>query len=216
MNTWVKKAWQENRTFLIFIALMFVFRSAIADWNEVPTGSMKPTVIEGDRVLVNKMAYDLRVPFTHISLLKRGDPQRGDIITFDSKAPGKRMLKRTIGLPGDVVELRDNVLIINGERLNYVPHSSSLAAVDQLEDLFGVKHIVRLSRIKSDYSSFGPVEVPEGHYLTLGDNRDNSGDSRVFGFVPRKEIVGRTRSLVLSLDYDNYYIPRKGRFLQPL
>lgn len=86
MRKWVLKAWKENKSFLLFIALMFVFRSAVADWNEVPTGSMKPTIVEGDRILVNKLAYDIRVPFTHIPLLKISDPARGDIIIFDSKA----------------------------------------------------------------------------------------------------------------------------------
>lgn len=83
MNSWVINAWKENKSFILFLALMFVFRSAIADWNEVPTGSMKPTIIEGDRILVNKMAYDIRVPFTHIPLVKLADPDRGDIIIFD-------------------------------------------------------------------------------------------------------------------------------------
>ena len=74
MKHWICKAWKENKSFLIFIALMLIFRSAVADWNEVPTGSMKPTILEGDRILVNKMAYDIRVPFTHISLFQRSNP----------------------------------------------------------------------------------------------------------------------------------------------
>ena len=83
--------WKENKTFVIFITLMLVFRSALADWNTVPTGSMKPTILEGDRIAVNKMAYDLRVPFTTISLIKLADPERGDIVVFDSKASDKRL-----------------------------------------------------------------------------------------------------------------------------
>ncbi|MEW8316063.1 MAG: signal peptidase I [Candidatus Thiodiazotropha endolucinida] len=78
--------WNGNRSFIIFVVLLLTFRSVIADWNVVPTGSMKPTILEGDRILVNKMAYDLRLPFTHISLLKRGDPARGEIVIFDSEA----------------------------------------------------------------------------------------------------------------------------------
>src|SRR5690606_17182877 len=80
VNNRLNKLWRDNRSLVIFLLLMLLFRSAVADWNEVPTGSMKPTIIEGDRILVNKLAYDLRVPFTHISLLKLADPQRGDII----------------------------------------------------------------------------------------------------------------------------------------
>ena len=119
MNNLISSYWKDNRSFLLFILLMMVFRSAIADWNDVPTGSMKPTIIEGDRILVNKMAYDLRVPFTHIPLLKRADPVRGDIIIFDSSAADKRLVKRVIGLPGEVIAMRNNRLIINGRQLAY-------------------------------------------------------------------------------------------------
>src|SRR6187402_3582202 len=91
--------WKENKSFFIFVVLMLVFRSALADWNTVPTGSMKPTILEGDRIAVNKLAYDLRVPFTAISLLKLADPERGDIVVFESKASAKRLVKRVIGLP---------------------------------------------------------------------------------------------------------------------
>src|SRR5690606_29012522 len=119
VNNRLNKLWRDNRSLVIFLLLMLIFRSAVADWNEVPTGSMKPTIIEGDRILVNKLAYDLRVPFTHISLLKLADPQRGDIIIFDSQASDKRLVKRVIGIPGDTVELVDNVLHINGEQLVY-------------------------------------------------------------------------------------------------
>lgn len=216
MNKRVLKLMAENKTFFVFIALMLVFRSAVADWNEVPTGSMKPTILEGDRILVNKLAYDLRVPFTHISILKRGDPVRGDIIVFDSVASDKRLVKRVIGVPGDMISLSNNVLTINGQELSYDAMDSKGETIDQLENLLGVEHIVRLNRNGSRLSNFSPVRVPAQSYLAMGDNRDNSGDSRVIGFVPRKEIVGRSRSVVLSFNYDNYYIPRSGRYLQPL
>ena len=195
---------------------MTVFRSSIADWNTVPTGSMKPTIIEGDRILVNKMAYDIRVPFTHHSLYNIADPARGDIIIFDSKVSDLKLVKRVIGVPGDVVELTDNVLRINGETLSYEDLSSTPVTQDKSEDLLGVPHNVRVRKAGSSLSSFQPVRVPDGFYLALGDNRDNSSDSRVIGFVPRREIVGRTRSVVLSFDYDNYYIPRSDRFFHTL
>ncbi len=216
MIAWISKTWKDNRSFVLFLGLMFIFRSAIADWNEVPTGSMKPTIIEGDRIFVNKMAYDIRVPFTHIPLLKLADPARGDIIIFDSKASDKRLVKRVVGIPNDVVEMHENVLKINGEKLDYQDVSQSRSTIDLLEDLIGVKHQVRVSKSGSRLSSFKPVVVPENSYLALGDNRDNSADSRVIGMVPRNEIVGRSSSVVLSLNYDNYYIPRSGRFFQAL
>jgi len=209
-------AWNDNKVFIIGIALMFVFRSAFADWNEVPTGSMKPTILEGDRILVNKMAYDLRVPFTHISLYKIADPERGDIIVFDSKVSDKRLVKRVIGLPGDSVALENNVLSINGTLLNYKVLGATAMEVDKLENLLGVEHSVRLNKAGSRLSSFGAVTVPAGFYLAMGDNRDLSADSRVIGFVPRDELVGRSRSVVMSFNYDNYYIPRADRFFHQL
>ncbi|MDB3936280.1 signal peptidase I [Granulosicoccus sp.] len=216
MRNSLRRILKENKTIFLFIILMTVFRSSIADWNTVPTGSMKPTIIEGDRILVNKMAYDIRVPFTHHSLYNIADPARGDIIIFDSKVSDLKLVKRVIGVPGDVVELTDNVLRINGETLSYEDLSSTPVTQDKSEDLLGVPHNVRVRKAGSSLSSFQPVRVPDGFYLALGDNRDNSSDSRVIGFVPRREIVGRTRSVVLSFDYDNYYIPRSDRFFHTL
>lgn len=216
MKNWFQKTFQENKSLLLFLTLMFIFRSAVADWNEVPTGSMKPTIMEGDRILVNKMAYDIRVPFTHISLHKIADPARGDIIVFDSKVAEKRLVKRVVGIPGDKVEMINNVLYINGDELDYSDISVTADFVDRLENLLGVEHRVRLSRYGAAVSSFNPIIVPEGSYLALGDNRDQSADSRSIGFIPRDEIVGRTRSVVLSFNYDNYYIPRSDRFLHRL
>ena len=216
MNRWVINAWRENKTFLLFITLMMVFRSAFADWNEVPTGSMRPTIVEGDRLFVNKLAYDFRVPFTHISLLKLSDPVRGDIIIFDSQSSENRLVKRVVGVPGDIVEMKDNLLTINGEQLDYVTTTSTGSAEIKLENLLGERHFIRIDKSGSRLSNFQSVEVPAEHYLVLGDNRDNSADSRVIGFVPRYEIVGRPRSVVLSLNYDNFHIPRKNRFFHTL
>lgn len=216
MKSWLREAWNDNKSLLLFIALMMVFRSAVADWNEVPTGSMKPTIVEGDRIFVNKMAYDFRIPFTHISLLKVADPNRGDIIIFDSSMSDKRLVKRVVGIPGDMVAMRNNIVSINGHPLSYFRMSGDENYVDSLENLVGVEHFVRINTRGSALSSFEPIRVPPESYLVLGDNRDNSADSRVIGFVPRNEIVGRSRSVVLSFNYDNYYIPRSGRFFQSL
>jgi len=210
------KILKENKSFILIMALMFVFRSAVADWNTVPTGSMKPTILEGDRILVNKMAYDIRLPFTHISLLKLSDPARGDIIIFDSKVSGKKLVKRVVGKPGDIVEMKDNILYINGSELTYDAASSVFPKSDKTENLLGVQHFIRVQEGGSRLSSFRPVKVPSDHYLALGDNRDNSADSRVIGFVPRAEIVGRSKTVVLSFNYDNFYIPRSNRFFHTL
>lgn len=216
MNSWLAKQWKENKSVLVFLGLMLVFRSAIADWNEVPTGSMNPTIVEGDRIFVNKMAYDLRVPFTHISLKKISDPERGDIVIFDSKVSDKRLVKRVIGLPGDIVEMNNNQLVVNGEALNYQPLASGDAFIDKIESLNNIEYVVRTQKEESKFSSFSSVTVPEDKYLVLGDNRDNSADSRFIGFVPRDEIVGRSKMVVLSFDYEKFYMPRSDRFFKAI
>jgi len=214
MKRFLSKSWQENKSFIIFLSLMFVFRSACADWNTVPSGSMKPTILEGDRIAVNKLAYDIRVPFTHISLIKLADPERGDIVVFDSTVSDKRLVKRAIGIPGDTVAMSNNQLLINGVAIQYEKNAGN---IDQLEHLFNITHVVRISDPNDHaFANFPPVTVPANHYLMLGDNRDNSADSRVIGFVPRDEIIGRSRAVVMSLNYDNFYVPRADRFFKSL
>ncbi|MFI2812537.1 signal peptidase I [Microbulbifer sp. JSM ZJ756] len=198
------------------MALMLIFRSALADWNHVPTGSMRPIIQVGDYILVDKLAYDLRVPFTHRSLVRLGEPARGDIVVFDSGVTGNRLVKRVIGTPGDTVALRGNQLVLNGVPVQYQLHTDSPASRELLEMLPGQPHPVRLEREANRLSSFAPVSIPADYFLVLGDNRDNSADSRVIGLVPRREIVGRAHRVLLSLDYDNYFLPRQGRLLRPI
>ncbi len=212
----VREFFVEYRGFLLFVALLFVFRSSFADWNRVPTGSMIPTIQIGDHILVDKMAYDLRVPFTHISLKKMADPERGDIVVFDSAVLNKRMVKRVVAVPGDVIEMDGNRLILNGEPQPYVINRNLPAELEWKENLAGVEHLIHTRHYPSPYASFDAVMVPDDFYYVMGDNRDNSHDSRAIGLVPRNEIVGRTESVILSLDYDNWYLPRSDRFWQPL
>ncbi|SAL23304.1 signal peptidase I [Caballeronia udeis] len=214
------RLWRENRNLIAFLVLMALFRSAIADWNVVPSGSMLPTIREGDRIVVDKMAYDLRVPFTHIAIAHLHDPQRGDIVTVDSSAAHELIVKRLIGLPGDVVAMRDNVLYINGKRAGYQPvditgvEGDASSPGEYLDEKLGhVTHVVRLSVLApSPRRSFGPVTVPKGEYLMLGDNRDDSADSRYFGFFPRNELMGRATRVAYSLDPDRHHMPRLDRF----
>jgi signal peptidase I len=217
MKTGLIRAWRDYRGFALFIVLMIIFRSALADWNVVPTGSMNPTILEGDRILVNKLAYDFKIPLTHISIYKFGDPKRGDIVIFDSKVADTRLVKRVIGLPGDTVEMRDNRLTINGIEARYSNVEYAADAIFAIESDVSMSHRIELARTGgSRLSTFGPVKVPKDRYLVLGDNRDNSADSRVYGFIPREEIVGNARTIVFSLDYDHYYIPRVDRFFHGL
>lgn len=221
MNTssFIRKGFREYRGLLAFVALMVVFRSAIADYNVVPSGSMMPSVLIGDRILVDKMAYDLRVPLTHVRIARLNEPKRGDIVTVDSKEAGELLLKRVVGLPGDVVELRDNVLYLNGVAVRYAPakvaplEGDTEAGALYRDEMLGTEaHLVRLSQTHPSLrSSFGPVVVPPDHYMALGDNRDNSADSRYYGFFSRAELMGRVKRIAFSLDSERAYRPRFDR-----
>ena len=216
----IAKLLGRNKGFIALMLCMIMFRSALADWNVVPTGSMQPTIKIGDRILVDKVAYDIRLPLTHISLLHLADPQRGDIVVLDSHAANERLVKRVIGLPGDEVAMRGNVLYINGHAATYINGSYSGIHDDlqhpahyEIEHYGDMRHAIRLSaNWPSPASNFGPVKVPKGQYLLLGDDRDNSMDSRYFGFFPRGEIVGRSRYVAASLDPQHHYLPRNDRF----
>ena len=215
-----KKVLREVRIFVLMILIVSSLRSALADWNDVPTGSMKPTIQEGDRVVVNKLAYDLKVPFTTIDIFKWDDPQRGDIVVLFSPVDGTRLVKRVVAIPGDKVEMRDNQLFVNGRIAKQSPIAEvttdgSLAYVND-EDLYGHNHRVMLTPEIPAVRSFGPVTVPEGNYYVLGDNRDNSKDSRFFGFVPRREIIGEAKGVFVSADLDRWLRPRVSRFFTPL
>jgi signal peptidase I len=216
----------EIARFLLLVLMLFAFRSAIADWNDVPTGSMEPTILPGDRIFVNKLAYDLKVPFTTERLLQWADPARGDIVVLFSPADGKRLVKRVIGAPGDTVAMRDSRLIVNGVPAVYTSPNESgnvgfaePAEAEQitiLESFDAFTHPLTLTPSRPAVRSFGPVVVPPDRYLVLGDNRDCSADSRFFGFVDRKKIVGKASTVVLSVDLENYFCPRLSRFLTTL
>jgi signal peptidase I len=223
----VGQYWRDYRGALAFIILMLGFRSAWADWVYVPTGSMNPTIIEGDRLLVDKHVYGLRIPFTRIHVTRGEDPQRGDVITFDSPADGKLLVKRVIGVPGDVIAMSDERLTVNGIPDRYMPadrrDTRSLLLATQAEQPQAWRetaghciHDILLLPDRPSPSTFGPVVVPAGMYFVLGDNRDNSADSRYIGFVPRRDIVGEATEVVMSLDPDRYRLPRARRLFIPL
>lgn len=213
---------QELKPLLIIALVMFAMRSALADWNDVPSGSMKPSILVGDRVFVNKLAYDLKVPFTTWHLAQWDNPKRGDIVVFFSPADGKRLVKRVVGLPGDRIELANNHLLVNGTPVEYNPLSqktiAGLSPAEQppheyaTEELPGHPHPVMTTPAVPARRNFGPVLVPTGQYFMMGDNRDDSFDSRYFGCVERGEIVGRATAVIFSLDHEAYYLPRWHRF----
>jgi signal peptidase I len=222
-----KILWHEFLQPLLLVAvIIFPFRSAVADWNLVPTGSMKPTILEGDRIFVNKLAYDLKVPFTTLHLATWGAPARGDIVVLYSPEDGERLVKRVVGLPGDVVSMRDDRLFINGGPLDYGPAApADVAAHGALdagtnvvarERLGAHDHPVMFQPQVAAMRDFGPIVVPDGEFFVMGDNRDRSKDSRYIGFVPRARIVGRATAVVVSLDPEHYYMPRSDRYFVAL
>ncbi len=223
----VREVWRDYRGAVLFFALMFCFRSAWADWVTVPTGSMNPTILEGDRLLVNKHAFGLRVPFTLTRLTAGEDPARGDIVVFDSPRDGISLVKRVVAVPGDTVTLDGETLIVNGRRARYVGGDAAqlrglLASTRAQEPLvfretgLGRDHDILLLPARVAQQRAGPLSVPEGMYFMLGDNRDNSADSRYIGFVPRRNIVGRATRVVVSFNPDAHYLPRRDRLLIPL
>ncbi len=216
-----KKVLNEIRIFVLMILIVSSLRSVLADWNDVPTGSMKPTIQEGDRVVVNKLAYDLKVPFTTIDIVKWGNPKRGDIVVLFSPADGVRLVKRVAAVPGDKVEMRENQLFINGQLakqspISVVPTDDYGSAYVLNEDLMGHNHRMMVTPDIPAVRSFGPNIVPEGNYFVLGDNRDNSNDSRFIGFIERRRIVGKAVAVAFSLDRKHYFVPRFNRFFEGL
>ncbi|OHE89542.1 MAG: signal peptidase I [Verrucomicrobia bacterium RIFCSPLOWO2_12_FULL_64_8] len=227
MKRFLLQLWREwFRPFLVAAAIVLPFKSAIADWNYVPSGSMKPTILEGDLVYVNKLAYDLRVPFTFTRLARWADPARGDIVVCFSPADGTRLVKRVIGLPGDMVELRNHRLFVNGapavytyldaNEMSHLPAADRAADFFAREDLGGRVHAVMIDPRRPALRSFAAAKVPAGSYLVMGDNRDNSFDSRFFGFVQRGQIIGKAVRVLGSVDLDHWACPRFDRFGQAL
>ena len=220
--------WEWLRPLIVLLIALTSFRSAVADWNDVPTGSMKPTILEGDRVFVNKVAYDLRVPFTTWRVAEWGDPRRGDIVVLLSPENGRRLIKRVIGVPGDVLALRRNRLYINGRQAGYQPLDGEIAGrlrPDQpfrrflvWEDLGGDRHPVMVTpSLHSPLGDFGPVTVPIDRYFLMGDNRDESRDSRAIGFIPRDLILGEAVGVAFSVDRaEGFPFLRPGRFFDAL
>lgn len=221
MKTSITLFFKENKSLLLFISLMLVFRSAVADWNDVPTGSMKPTIVEGDRILINKMAYDLKLPLSSQTLIKFSDPLRNDIVIFESKVANKRLVKRVIGLPGDTISMTNNKLFINKEVAQYTLLTKNKDYAVSQETIAGNSHFIRTKSLPGDstyqpLANFKEVSIPNGYYLMMGDNRDNSADSRVIGLVPRSEIIGRTQKVIFSLNYGQYLMPRNERFFKEI
>jgi len=216
MKSWIAK----NKGFLVFLLCFGVFRTAIADWNPIPSGSMRPTLLEGDVVFVNRLAYDVKVPLTDIVIAPTGDPKRGDIVTFSSPRDGTRLIKRVVGLPGDRIEMHGDTLTVNGVTAKYddfertpdpIAPGRVIDAVHTTEHLAGSDRSIQFLPAVRARRDFAPLVVPADAYFMLGDNRDNSEDSRYIGVVPRHLLIGRANHIVVSADILDHWHPRLGR-----
>jgi len=227
LSTASRYLWKEwIRPLAVIAAIVFPAKSALADWNWVPSGSMRPTILEGELVFINKLAYDLKVPFTTRHLAEWSSPQRGDIAVFFSPLDGTRLVKRVIGLPGDRIALHANRLTINGQPVawhdadntwrNYATPLEKHAATVNNETIGTVVHPIMQLAGQPARRDLEEIAIPAGKYFMMGDNRDVSFDSRYFGFVPREQIVGRADTVVLSFDTERHLMPRLGRWLSGL
>ena len=220
MRTKVRAWLRDNRWFVAFVLAFGVFRTAVADWNPIPSASMHPNLLEGDVVFVNRLAFDIKLPLTDVIVAHTGEPRRGDIVTFSSPEDATRLIKRVIGLPGDTIEMRGKRLLVNGQPAGY----ENLGLGDEPLAARGVKalhleeatadnrHEIQWLVQRALRDDFGPIVVPADHFLMLGDNRDNSIDSRFFGLVPRERLIGRAERILVSADYKDSWSLRFGRF----
>jgi signal peptidase I len=228
LRSFTRRLWRNwVRPLALPVLLVTSAKSAIADINFVPSGSMQPTILAGDVVFINKLAYDLRVPFTFARLGRWADPARGDIVVCFSPSDGTRLVKRVVGVPGDTIELRNEILFINGTRQSYaaLPEAATrdLNPAERSRALFaretlsgGRTHSVMILPGTAALRDFGPTRVPADGFFMMGDNRDNSLDSRFFGVVSRREIVGEAKAVFVSADLDRWLKPRFGRFFTAL
>lgn len=202
--------------FPIFLAVLLL-RGFIVEPFRIPSGSMMPTLLVGDFILVNKFTYGIRLPVTKQKLIDVNDPERGDVAVFRWPVnPRLDYIKRIVGVPGDKIRYRHKVLYVNGEAVDldtvgeYQPIGSGMRAkgsVEVRENLTGIEHNILVNPLVPDYSPscnyllYKEVTVPEGHYFVMGDNRDDSNDSRCWGLVPNENLVGKAFMIWFAWDW---------------
>ncbi len=223
LTIWIRlKAWlaDTGKQLAIAIVIVMFLRSSIIEPYKIPSGSMIPTLFIGDHIFVNKFAYGFKVPFTEFFLenplyiTEEKLPARGDVIVFKyPKDTTINYIKRVVGLPGDKFKIRDKVLYINGQEIKTekLVDPKLEAGIENdndrreltlySEDLLGVKHPVLYNMVNLLNSDFGEITIPTGRLLCLGDNRDRSSDSRIWGFVPLENIKGKAMFVWLNFNF---------------
>ena len=199
---------EYSKSFFPVILAVLLLRSFLVEPFRIPSGSMMPTLLVGDFILVNKYAYGIRLPVLNTKVADLGSPQRGDVVVFRfPKDPSIDYIKRVVGVPGDRVEYRNKTLYINGEQVAQIPAGSyigsgsglSMSGADVRREALGeVEHdILVVSNMRGVPAD---VVVPDDHYFVMGDNRDNSNDSRYWGFVPDENLVGKAFMIWMNWD----------------
>jgi len=185
-----------SRSFFPVLFLVLILRSFLFEPFQIPSGSMLPTLKIGDFILVNKFDYGVRLPVLGQTIVEFGEPKRGDVMVFKYPEDTRiNFIKRVVGIPGDTVEYRNKVVYVNGEAQTLTvmaPGGSVMmpALTEEASEQLGDREH-RIWRRMTQGRNFGPIQIPEGQYFVMGDNRDNSNDSRVWGFVDESLIVGR-------------------------
>ncbi len=183
---------EMSRSFFPVLAIVLVLRSFLVEPFQIPSGSMLPTLLVGDFILVNKFSYGVRLPVAGTKVLEMGDPQRGDVVVFRYPIDRKtNYIKRVVGVPGDTISYRNKILYINNKQIPET-HVANLPPLQLFEEQLGeVSHqIYKTARTRSGQGE-GEWKIPEGNYFMMGDNRDNSNDSRYWGLVPDEMVVGK-------------------------
>jgi signal peptidase I len=216
----IEYAW----SFFPILLLVFLLRSFLFEPFRIPSGSLEPTLQIGDFVLVNKYDYGVRLPVIHHKISQYGEPKRGDIFVFRYPPdPSVNFIKRVIGLPGDHIKYIDKVLYINGEKIpqTFIEKTTRInedgrekAVSVKEEDLLGVKHKI-YQNIDESSDDFNDIVVPPNMYFAMGDNRDDSADSRYWGFVPENNIVGKAVLVWMSWDSTDHNV-RWKRLIKPI
>ncbi len=201
---------EYSKSLFPVLLIVLLFRSFLFEPFKIPSGSMIPTLLVGDFILVNKYAYGLKLPVLNKEVVHVGEPRRGDVVVFRYPVnPSINFIKRMVGLPGDTITYRDKQLYINGELVETedkgvfssaevkcsTPESDARRVQEQLGDVQHNK-LIHLGSPSRD----GQWEVPAGHYFVMGDNRDRSNDSREWGFVPEENLMGRAVGIWLNYD----------------
>lgn len=204
------------RSFFPVILIVLLLRSFLVEPFRIPSGSMMPTLLVGDFILVNKFSYGIRLPVLNRKVIEIGRPERGDVVVFRyPKDPTVDYIKRVVGVPGDTIDYRGKTLYVNGRPMSQLAigvytgvgsGARETGSFQAVEDLAGVEHEILTHPLAPDFAPMcrvlanGPIRVPEGHYFAMGDNRDNSNDGRCWGLVPDQNLVGKAFAIWMSWD----------------